>query len=68
MSTFTRKLHILLGDKGLRTSILFTLGMLIVFRFLGTIPVPGVDPSVLQQFLQQNEFFSFLNLFFIFLI
>jgi len=63
MSTFTRKLHILLGDKGLRTSILFTLGMLIVFRFLGTIPVPGVDPAVLQQFLQQNEFFSFLNLF-----
>ena len=63
MSTFTRKLHILLGDKGLRTSILFTLAMLIVFRFLGTIPVPGVNPAVLQQFLSQNEFFSFLNLF-----
>ncbi|MGB0925260.1 MAG: preprotein translocase subunit SecY [Minisyncoccia bacterium] len=63
MSTFKRKLHILLGDKSIRNSLLFTLGMLIVFRFLGTIPVPGVNPSVLQQFLSQNEFFSFLNLF-----
>lgn len=63
MSTFKRKLHILLGDKGLRNSILFTLAMLIVFRFLGTIPVPGVNPAVLQQFLSDNQFFSFLNLF-----
>lgn len=63
MSTFRRKLHILLGDRGLRNSILFTLAMLIVFRFLGTIPVPGVNPAVLQQFLSQNQFFSFLNLF-----
>lgn len=63
MNTFKRKLHILFGDKGLRTSILFTLAMLIVFRFLGTIPVPGVNPAVLQQFLSQNQFFSFLNLF-----
>ncbi len=63
MSIFKRKLHILLGDRGLRNSILFTLGMLIIFRFLGTIPVPGVDPAILQQFLSQNQFFSFLNLF-----
>ena len=63
MSTFKRKLHILLGDRGLRNSILFTLGMLIVFRFLGTIPVPGVEPAILQQFLSNNQFFSFLNLF-----
>lgn len=63
MSTFKRKLHIVLGDRSLRKSILFTLAALIVFRFLGSIPVPGVNPAVLQQFLAQNEFFSFLNLF-----
>ncbi len=63
MDTFKRKLHILIRDKYLRNSILFTLAMLIVFRFLGTIPVPGVQPEVLRQFLSQNQFLSFLNLF-----
>ena len=37
--------------------------MLIAFRFLASVPVPGVNPAVLQQFLQNNEFFNFLNLF-----
>ncbi len=63
MNSFNRKLHIILNDVALRNSILFTLGMLIIFRFLGTIPVPGVNPTILQQFLAQNQFFSFLNLF-----
>lgn len=43
--------------------VLFTLGGLAIFRFLGSIPVPGVGPNVLQQFLLNNQFFSFLNLF-----
>ncbi len=63
MNTLRRKFHILINDRGLRNSILFTLGALIVFRFLASIPVPGVQPTVLQQFLAQNQFFSFLNLF-----
>jgi len=63
METFTRKLHILFKDTYLRNSILFTLGALIIFRFLGSVPVPGVNPSVLQEFLSNNQFFSFLNLF-----
>lgn len=63
MNTFTQKLKILFGDKRLRTTIFFTLGMLIVFRFLASVPMPGVNPAVLQQFLQNNQFFSFLNMF-----
>ncbi len=63
MTNFSRKLKIFFGDKRLRTSMLFTLVMLIVFRFMGSIPVPGVNPAVLQQFLSDNQFFSFLNLF-----
>lgn len=63
MDTFRRKINIILRDRYLRNSILFTLGALIVFRFLASIPVPGVNPAVLTQFLQNNEFFSFLNLF-----
>ena len=63
MSSLKRKFHILLSDRSLRSSILFTLVMLIAFRFLASIPVPGVNPSVLAQFLENNQFFSFLNLF-----
>jgi preprotein translocase subunit SecY len=63
MSTFKRKLNIVLHDRKLRNMVLFTLGGLAIFRFLGSIPVPGVDPNVLQQFLLNNQFFSFLNLF-----
>lgn len=63
MSTFTRKFNILFGDRYLRNSILFTLVMLVAFRFLASIPVPGVNPGVLAQFLENNQFFSFLNLF-----
>lgn len=63
MSTLKRKFNILLGDRHLRNSILFTLVMLIAFRFLASVPVPGVNPDVLAQFLENNQFFSFLNLF-----
>ncbi len=63
MSSLTRKFNILFTDRYLRNSLLFTLVMLIAFRFLASVPVPGVNPGVLAQFLANNEFFSFLNLF-----
>jgi preprotein translocase subunit SecY len=63
MSTVKRKLNIIINDTKLRNRIFFVLLALIIFRFLGSIPVPGVDPSILQQFLLDNQFFSFLNLF-----
>ena len=31
----------------LRRKILFTLGVLIIFRFIATVPVPGVDRAAL---------------------
>jgi len=63
MNSLRRKLHIIFSDSSLRKSIGFTLIALIIFRFLGSIPVPGINPAILQQFLQDNQFFSFLNLF-----
>ena len=32
----------------LRQKIFFTLGMLVIFRFIATVPVPGVDRQGLQ--------------------
>ena len=47
----------------LRRKILFTLGMLAIFRFIASIPVPGVDREGLQEFVQNNELLGMLNLF-----
>jgi len=39
----------------LKSRILFTLGMLIVYRIGAHIPVPGIDAQVLAQFFQQMQ-------------
>jgi len=47
----------------LRRKIIFTLLMLVVFRVVAHIPVPGVDLARLDQLLQQNQLLGMLNLF-----
>ena len=47
----------------LRRKILFTLAMLAVFRFIASIPVPGVDREGLKQLIQDNQLLGMLNLF-----
>jgi preprotein translocase subunit SecY len=47
----------------LRQKIFFTLGMLVVFRFIATVPVPGVDREGLQAYVQGNQLLGMLNLF-----
>jgi preprotein translocase subunit SecY len=47
----------------LRKRILFTLGMLVIFRFLAAIPVPGVNREGLQEFIQNNALLGILNIF-----
>jgi len=49
----------------LRKRILFTLGLLAVYRFGGHIPTPGINADVLAQFFDQNKgtFLGFIDLF-----
>lgn len=47
----------------LRRRILFTLGMLVIFRFFAAIPVPGVNREGLQEFIQSNALLGILNIF-----
>ena len=47
----------------IRRRILIVLGLLIVFRFLAAVPVPGIDRQQLAAFLQGNPLFGLLNLF-----
>lgn len=57
------KLKTIFTEKTIRNRVFFILGMLIVFRALSTIPVPGVNKFALQQFLGDSSFFQVLNLF-----
>jgi preprotein translocase subunit SecY len=47
----------------IRRRILVVLGLLIVFRFLAAVPVPGIDRTQLAAFLSGNPLFGLLNLF-----
>ena len=47
----------------LRGKILFTLGMLVIFRFVAHVPVPGVDTQALSQAFEQQALLGFLDLF-----
>ncbi len=47
----------------IRRRILFVLGILIVFRALAHVPVPGADPVALQNFFKDNALFGLLDLF-----
>jgi len=63
MQNLIHKLKLTFGDQVLRRRILFTVGILVIFRVLAVIPIPGIDPLRLEQFISGNDFFGLLNIF-----
>ena len=63
MNVFLEKLKMMFTDKVLRKRLLFTLGILVIFRALGAIPIPGIDVTELQRLLANNQFLGLLNVF-----
>lgn len=47
----------------LRRKLLFTGLMLVIFRFLAHVPVPGVNPTALQALFQNSQLLGMLDLF-----
>jgi preprotein translocase subunit SecY len=47
----------------LRRKLLFTMSMLIAFRFIAHIPVPGADVAALQRVFETNQLAGFFDLF-----
>ncbi len=47
----------------IRRRLLFVAGILIVFRFLSHVPVPGADPTALATFFSSNSLLGLLDLF-----
>ena len=65
MQNFFKKISLIIKDPSLRNRIIFVAVMLVVFRFLSTIPVPGVDPLKLQAFFNSptGDVFGLFNIF-----
>lgn len=47
--------------KDLRNKILIIIGLLVFFRILAAIPVPGIDAARLREFFASSQLFSFLG-------
>jgi len=47
----------------LRRKLMFTFGMLVVFRFIAHVPVPGVNAEALNRLFQSNQLIGMLDLF-----
>jgi preprotein translocase subunit SecY len=47
----------------LRRRILITIGILVVFRFIAHVPLPGLNPDVLKQLFESNALLGMLDLF-----
>ncbi len=47
----------------LRRRLLFTFAMLVVFRFVAHVPVPGVDQEALKTLFERNSMLGFLDMF-----
>ncbi len=57
------KLEQIWKAKDLRNSVLFVLGMLVIFRFAAHIPVPGVDAAALKNLFASNQILGLMNIF-----
>lgn len=57
------KIITIFKSKDLRNKIFFVLVMMVIFRFLASIPIPGIDAQRLAAFFSQNQFFGLMNIF-----
>lgn len=60
---FWQKLRLVWHDATLRKRLFFVAAMLLVFRLLAAIPVPGIDPARLEAFFGGNQFLGLLDIF-----
>jgi preprotein translocase subunit SecY len=47
----------------LREKLIFTIGMLVLFRFIAHVPLPNVDRALLERAIDSNAFLGFFNIF-----
>lgn len=63
MNTFWNKARLIFSDQAIVRRIIFTIVMLVLFRFGDAVPIPGVNQARLAAFVAGNNFFGLLSLF-----
>ncbi len=63
MSIFLDKLAAIFRDQILRKRILFTISILVIFRLMASIPIPGIDLERLKAVFSSNQFLGLLDIF-----
>ena len=63
MMNWFNKFILIFKIKELRNKIIFVLALMVVFRIVANIPVPGVDTENLKAFFQSNQLFGLINVF-----
>jgi preprotein translocase subunit SecY len=63
MKAIVQKLKMFWDDKTLRSKLLFTLGIFLVYRAFAFMPVPAIDLERLQALFAQSQFLSLLDIF-----
>ena len=58
-----KTLELIFANRDLRKRIIITIAIVVVFRVLAQIPLPGVDVAGLKSFFESNQVFGFLDLF-----
>jgi preprotein translocase subunit SecY len=57
-----QKLVQIFKNQGLRKKILFTIAIIVAYRFLAQISIPGIDLVALKSIFEQNEYLSLFSL------
>ncbi len=58
-----KKIKVIFTNKDIRNKVLFVLGIIALFRFLSTVPIPGVSTKALERMLEGNSFLEALGAF-----
>ena len=63
MNNILRTLRDIWNTKDLRNRILFTVGIIFIFRLVAHVPVPGVETDALRKLFSGSQLFQLLDLF-----
>jgi len=52
-----------IGQADIREKLLLKFALIVIFRFISNVPVPGVEPTALDQAFKQSTVLGFMNIF-----
>ncbi len=63
MKSLFTKLKLIWTERDIREKVLTVFGIMLLYRLFAAVPLPGVNKVILDQLINTNQFFGFLNIF-----